>query len=369
MLIKLYKEDSNASSGVISISGSTGAVLSGGTTYGYIHVNAEYCFFCVDTYGVTIFDDSGVCVYVPRPYIGGDPMNIAIGFGANDGRLFGYGSFVEFVRSPLSAIDFNRCVALNSDAVSVTNVKSIIRFTHTVWENSAVSDTYYTPEDNPFITLVSGPSNNPCFACTTDYTDDAGYRTEIGITPIRSTLHGKRGALQRIKASADYYMASEDNPSGSYYTYIFQLHNAGFTPPSSWATDPPPLAIRVSNDGTLKAFVTYIANGAVPASDNSRISDEYILGTFARDTWMHLEVEARIGWNKKLAARLIIKVDGQERLNINTPLGFNITKTGGYVNTHFGNYDPEWHSIGDDDTKHREVLVTNIRWQGTQNIN
>jgi hypothetical protein len=196
---------------------------------------------------------------------------------------------------------------------------------------------------------------------------DFGYRTEIGITPIKSTLHGKIGGLQRFKASADYFMSSAENATGEYYTYIFQFHNSGFTPPQGWPTDPPPLALRLDPYGHLKAFVTYVANGAVPASDNERTADEYDLGEFEMDKWMHLEVECRIGWSKALAPKLVIRINGQERLNIETPIGFNIVSTGGYVNTHFGLYCPQWHDATFENM-HREILVTNIHWEGTQNI-
>lgn len=367
MLIKLYKEDSSVTENVISISGTYGSVSFAGITYGYIHANAIYCLFCVDTFGVTIFDDSGVKVYVPLQYMDGNPRNIAFGFGANVGRLFGYSSFVELVSSSLSPLDFNKCVALNRGATSDSRVKGSIRFTHTVWNNGASNSEYYIPEDNPYMELVTGLSNNPCIKCTTDYSTDSGYRTEIGITPIKSTLHGKIGGLQRFKVSADYFMASSENATGEYYAYIFQFHNAEFTPPQGWPTDPPPLTVRIDPNGHLKAFVTYVANGAVPASDNERTADEYDLGEFEMDKWMHLEVECRIGWSKALAPKLVIRINGQERLNIDTPIGFNIVSTGGYVNTHFGLYCPQWHDATFENT-HREILVTNIHWEGTQNI-
>ena len=369
MLIKLFSANNDPTDNVISISGPNGTVSSSNITYGHIHVNSIFCLFCVDTKGVTIFDDSGVRVFVPCVYTKGAPKNIAFGFGANEGRLFGYSSFVEFVRNPLSPLDFNRCVALNRGADSVATVKSAIRFTHTVWANGSASNTdYYIPESNPFMSLVTGLSNNPCIKCVADYATDSGYRTEIGITPIRNvSLHGKLGGLQRFKVSADYYMASDANAEGEYYTYIFQFHNAGFTPPQGWPTDPPPLTVRIAPNGHLAAFVTYVANGAVPASDNARTADEYDLGTFEMDKWMHLEAEARIGWSKALAPKLVIRINGQERLNIDTPFGFNIVKTGGYVNTHFGLYCPQWHDAVFANA-HREILVTNIRWEGTQNI-
>ena len=370
MLIKLYKENSSTTENVISISGANGAVSYGGQTYGYIHPNTAYCLFCIDAYGVTIFDDCGVKVYIPFAYTEGLQKNIAFGFGANVDRLFGYGSFVEFVRNPLCALDFSRCVANNRLATGATSkATAAIRFTHDVWNNGQSSSVYYVPENNPAMSLDTGLSNNPCIKCIADYESDAGYRTEIGITPIRNlTLHNKLGGLQRFKVSADYFMASAENATGEYYTYIFQFHNAGFTPPQGWPTDPPPLTVRIDPNGHLKAFVTYVANGAVPASDNERTADEYDLGEFKMDKWMHLEVECRIGWSRALAPKLVIRINGQERLNIETPIGFNIVRTGGYVNTHFGLYCPQWHDATFENM-HREILVTNIHWEGTQNIN
>lgn len=360
-LIKFYGDSS------ISIS-PTGAISYDGVTYGCIHVNAAYTVLRVTSTTVTIVDDTGITVRIPLAYSQGKPMTIAFGFGANVGRLFGYGSFVEFVKAPQTVLDFNKCIYHNRIGESRSDIKSSIRFAHSVWSNGATNSFYYIPEDNPSMSLEPGLSNNPCINCIVDYADDQGYRTEIGVTPIKSTLHGKLGGLQRFKASADYYMSSEYNLGGNYYTYIFQLHNAGFTPPQGWPTDPPPLSVRIDQNGRLKAFVTYVATGDVPSSDNERTADEYDLGTFEMDKWMHLDVEARIGWSKTLAPRLVIKIDGQERLNIATPIGFNIVSNGGYVNTHFGLYCPQWHDAVFENM-HREILVTNIHWQGTQNIN
>ena len=362
-VIKLYNDAS------IAI-GTTGSISYNGVTYGGIHYNAQYCLWYVMPEGVIIIDDTGVITRVPYAYTQGKPMQIALGFGANVGRLFGYGSFVEFVKMPLTPLDFTRCVAYNRlGNENNTYVKAAVRFTHDVWNNGQSSSVYYVPEDNPSMTLATGISNNPCIKCVVDYDEDAGYRTEIGITPVRKgSLHNRLGGLQRFKASADYYMASADNASGEYYTYIFQFHNAGFTPPQQWATDPPPLTVRIAPNGHLIAAVTYVTNGAVPASDNSRTLDEYDLGVFEMDKWMHLEVEARIGWRNVLAPQLIIRVNGQERLNIQTPIGFNIVSSNGYVNTHLGLYCPQWHSATYSNM-HREILITNIRWEGTQDIN
>ena len=362
--VKVFDDSSNVIAGAISI-GASGNVRYNRQVYGKIHVNAAYDVLIVNSDSVTLYDDSGVETRIPVSYTPDKPMNIALGFGA-DASLYGYGSFVEFVKRPMQTLDFNRCVAENEDASSLSAVRDVIRFTHAVWNGGAVASFYSKPSDNPYMEIVSGLSNNPCIKCICDYAVDNGYRTEIGITPIRGSLKGILGGLQRFRVSADYFMASADNPgTDDFYTYIFQLHDANFAM-QGW-NDGPPLDLRVYN-GKLSAYVCYIDNGAVPQGDNVHTVDSYDLCDWTMDAWHHIEVEARIGWRNVLAPRLIIRVDGIERLNIETPLGYNIVSSGGYVNTHFGNYVPQWHDASYP-TTHSEVIVTNIRWEGTQNVN
>lgn len=365
-LVKVFDDSTTISAGAVSIS-ANGGVSYNSVTYGYIHTNAAYVVLVVNSDSVTVYDDSGIEVRAPVSYTSDKPMNIALGFGANAGRLFGYGSFVEFVKRPMQMLDFNKCVAMNEDADSFAAAKSVVRFTHAIWDNNAASATvYYKPSANPYMETVQGPSNNPCIKCIADYDDDAGYRTEIGITPIKGSLKGKLGGLQRFRTSADYFMASEDNLGmDEYYVYIFQLHDSNFSV-AGW-TDGPPFTLRVK-DGKLSAHVCYIDDGNVPQGDNVHTVDAYELCDWTMDAWHHIEVEARIGWRNVLAPRLIVRVDGVERLNIATPIGYNIVSSGGYVNTHYGLYTPQWHDT-EYDHMHREVLVTNIRWEGTQYVN
>lgn len=364
-IVKVFNDSNIITDGAISI-GATGTVSYLGNTKGYIHTNASYIVLVVNSDSVTVYDDSGIETRFPVSYTSDKPMNIALCFGTNAGRLFGYGSFVEFVKRPMQRLDFNRCVIENEDADSYSIAKSVIRFTHGIWNNGAVATIYYKPSANPYMESVQGLSNNPCIKCICDYAEDNGYRTEIGITPIRGSLKGKLGGLQRFHASADYFMASADNPgTDDFYTYIFQLHDANFAV-QGW-TDAPPFVLRVKGN-RLYAFVCYKTDGSVPTGDNVHANDEYNLCEWEMDAWHHIEVEARIGWRNVLAPRLIVRVDGREVLNVTTPIGYNIVSSDGYVNTHFGNYCPEWHS-GTYTTKHSEVLVTNIRWEGTQNVN
>ncbi len=364
-LVKVFDDSNTVTDGAISI-GSNGSVSYNSVKYGDIHINAAYVVMVVNSDSVTVYDDSGIEVRIPVSYTSDKPMNIALGFGANAGRLFGYGSFVEFVKRPMQTLDFNRCVAMNEDTDSAAAAKSVIRFTHGIWDNGAVATVYYKPSENPYMESAQGLSNNPCINCICDYAEDNGYRTEIGITPIKGSLKGKLGGLQRFRASADYYMASADNPGvNDFYTYIFQFHDANFDV-QGW-TDAPPFVLRVKGN-RLYAFVCYKTDGSVPSGDNVHANDEYDLCEWEMDAWHHVCVEARIGWRNVLAPRLIVRVDGIERLNIETPLGYNIVSSGGYVNTHFGNYVPQWHDAAYT-TSHSEVLVTNIRWEGTQNVN
>ena len=366
--IKLFDTTANITDSTIIIAGNR-TIQFAQQSYGSIHVNATYIILYITPDGVTLFDDTGINVFVPVTLADASKMNIALMFGNTGDRAYGFGSFVEFVKRPMQTLNFNKCIIKNRAADSATAIKSVIRFSHGVWDNGSSITFYFTPDSNPYMEDTSsnfGLSNNPCIKCVADYAEDYGYRTEIGVTPIKTSLDGKLGALQRIHASADYYMPSAQNQgTDDFYTYIFQIHDSGFTL-QGW-TDGPPLALRVKS-GRLSAHVCYIDDGAVPQSDNRHTVDAYDLCAWAMDTWHHVEVEARIGWRDVLAPRLIVWVDGKEVLNREMPIGYNIVTSGGYVNTHWGVYTPEWHDLTFEHT-HAEIYVTNIHWEGTQNVN
>ena len=367
-LIKLFDTTVSASASVLSIS-TLGVVSYGGTNYGNLHQNSLFYVVYINGDFVYICDDTGIGLVVPCPYQAGKPKNIALGFATNSGRIFGYGAFIEFIKRDMSPINLERAIAENAIGEPSSAVKSIVAFTHT--HGNAESDFYYTPQDNPYMAEVSsGISNNLCVKCIADYADDTGYRTEVKIAPVASNLKNKFGGLQRVKFSADYYVDSNENiDNDDYYTYIFQIHDNNFVK-TGWG-DPPPLSIKFKG-GKLFASVTYIADGSIPASDpdnpNDHVLDDYELAPFEMDKWHKLEVEARIGWKSNMSPRLVIKVDGIERLNIKTPLGYNIVSSLGIVGTHCGVYCPQF-KTGTFANKYREVLVTNINWQGTQNMN
>ena len=367
-LIKLFDNTAGASTSVLAVS-PLGVVSYGGVNYGNLHQNALYYVLYVDGNTVSIFDDTGIGLVIPVPYTSGKPKNIALGFATNSGRIFGYGAFIEFIKRDMAPINLERAISANAIGEPAAAVKSIIAFTHT--HGNAESDFYYTPQDNPYMGVVqSGISNNLCVKCIADYDDDTGYRTEVKIAPVASNLKNKLGGLQRVKFSADYYVDSNENiDNDDYYTYIFQIHDNNFVK-SGWG-DPPPLSIKFKG-GKLFASVTYISDGSIPASDpdnpNDHVLDDYELAPFEMDKWHKLEVEARIGWKNNMSPRLIVKVDGIERLNIQTPFGFNIVSSGGIVGTHCGVYCPQF-KTGTFANKYREVLVTNINWQGSQNMN
>lgn len=372
-LIKLYNDTAfiTSGNGCIQINGTNRNVIFNNATYGTLHADTTYVLLYITPDAVTLYDDTGVCVTVPRAYTKGLPKNIAMVFGGAAGRTYGYGSFVEFVKKPMQPLDFDRCILSNRAVNNLNKIKSIISFSRSRWVNNANQmDFYYKPEDNPTMEVVttSTLSNNSCIKCTVNYNPDNQYRSEIGIRPIDGSLHNKQGGLQRIITSADYYMDSDANASSTYDSYIMQIHDSNFAV-EGWV-DGPPLALHVSGDlQKLKAYICYIDDGAIPQGDNRHTVDVYDLCDWEMDKWMHIEVEARIGWRTVLAPRLIIRVNGVERLNLQTPIGYNIVSSGGYVTTHYGLYCPQLHYSPTPENPQREILVTNIKFKGTQSIN
>ncbi len=366
--IKLFDDTSGATAGVVSIS-VQGLVSYGGVSYGSLHQNSLYYVLYIDGNYLTIYDDVGLGLIIPVSYQSGKPMNIALGYGTNSGRIFGYGAFIEFIKKNLAVYDITRAINCNTIGEPLSNVKGRVQFTHTYGNGS--SNAYFTPDDNPYMSTVqSGISNNVCIKPVIDFADDTGYRTEIKFVPVVTDLINKIGGLQRIKFSADYYFDSNENiDDGDFYTYIFQIHDASFAA-TGW-NDAPPVTLRFMNN-VLYASVSYIDDGIVPATDpldpNRHTTDLYELCNFAYDVWHKIEVECRIGWKNNMGSRLIVKVDGVERLNISTPIGYNIVSSGGYVTTVTGVYCPEWKTASYQNT-HREALITNIHWEGTQQAN
>ena len=337
-----------------SISGTQGNVSYQGLSAGRLHVNTEYYIIYISENYVEIYDDTGVSVVLPIAYQNGLPLTLELGFGTNANRLFGYSAYIEMAKKQIVDLDFDRCVKENQSGEVFAPLKSLISFTHTTPSGSTA--TYYPTSPNHIIT-PSGISNNLCYASIIDWQTDNGYRSETKIVSANSNLTNKNGGLQRFKFSADVRLNSEDNPSGEYNTYIFQLHDAGFSL-AGWV-DAPPLAIRLR--GTkLYAMVNYIDDGAVPESDNRHTTDEYELCDFSFDAWHHIDIQARIGWKNSLLPQLVIIVDGVERLNLDTPIGFNIVSSGGYVLIQFGVYCPQLTSGAYADA-HREVLYTNVK--------
>ena len=265
---------------------------------------------------------------------------------------------------PISAIDIDKSVYDQETEVSPQADTITTYFTHSY--GAGISDFYTKPADNPYTEkITSDHTNNLCIKCEADYDDDTGYRTEIAIRPIKSSLKDTYGGLQRFDFSADYYMDSDYNiDNNDYYTYIFQLHDANFSV-AGW-TDAPPLALRVIG-GKIYAYVAYIDTGNIPAGDNVHTSDGYLLGDFEMDKWHHIEVKARIGWKTSLLSKLTIALDGVEVLDIKTPIGFNIVSSDGWVNVQTGLYIPEWRT-GTYTDRHREIMISNIKWKGTQHL-
>lgn len=367
--VKFYNEEAtNASSyPYISIHRTSKVVAYNGVTYGAIHKAAKYCVWYVQKDSVTVMDDTGITITIPVEYNDTDPMSIALGFGNNSNRLFAYGSFVEMVRRPLMPLEFQRSVNYNRDSDSNSSVLTTIRFLRGQYLNGeGVVNTYKVPELNPAMTLSNNKlSNNDAIECSIDYSDNNEFRSEIEITPVRvQNFSEQLGGLQRIVASADCYMPSAGNPSNNYMTYIMQIHDVNFSV-TGWK-DPPPLAIKIDN-GRLKATVAYRSDGSVPTGDNEYVSTDYDLCAWNMDTWMHIEIESRIGWNYALAPMLVVKVDGVEHLTLQSPIGFNIVSSNCYVDTRFGLYAPEWinSSAGEIATLKRNIIFTNINWSGT----
>ena len=344
---------------LFTISGTQGSIVYSGRTVGRLHVNTQYYVVFVTQDRVKVIDDVGVSVTLPIAYTDEKQLTFELGYGTNAGRKFGYSSYVEMTKRTLVDLDFDRCVKENESDESYAQLKSLISFTHSS-ETGGSTAKYYPAESSDHEVEQSGISNRLCYASIVDYASDTGYRTETKIVSVNSNLTNKNGGLQRFHFDADLRMNSADNPSGAYNTYVFQLHDAGFAL-TGWV-DAPPLAVRV-RDGKLYAMINYIDDGAIPESDNRHTTDEYELCSFSYDEWHHIDITARIGWKTGLMPKLTIKVDGIERLNIDTPIGFNIVSSGGYVVTQFGAYCPELKG-GTYPDAHREVLYTNINWNG-----
>lgn len=368
--VKFYNaEATNATSyPYVNIHQSSRVIQYNGAAVGGIHKTAKYCIWYVQKDSVTIIDDTGITNRIPIQYNDTDPMTVALGFAHNSGRKFTYGSFVELIKRPLMKFDVQRATQCNrEDGTSTTAVLTSVRFTRGQYLNGqGTSDAYVTPELNPAMALSNIKlSNNDAIECSIDYSNNNEYRSEIQINPVRVTdFSQKIGGLQRIVMSANCFMPSSDNPTNNYRTYIVQIHDQNFAV-SGWH-DPPPLALKVYN-GRLYASVAYRQDGSVPTGDDVYVSDDYDLCAFSMDTWHKLELEMRIGWMNSLAPSLIVRVDGVECLNLQTPIGFNIVSSNGYVDSRFGLYCPEWISAGSGElaTLKRKMIYTNIKWSGT----
>lgn len=323
---------------------STGAVQYSGVTHGSLSTQSKWYLFRILKNGVYVYDDIGTWVFVPAAYIETKPMNCGMWFGTAANRIYGYGSWVEWNVEDLNSYNMNKVIEYHSQKM---------KYTH----NNTV---YNDIDQNPYVSIVqNNHSNNPCLQFICNWSDES-YRVEASIREPAANLYNEQGMLQRFKFSADYFVSS-NNLEGGYRTYIFQIHDGGFAA-DGWV-DPPPVHVHFEN-GSLYAEICYIENGEIPTGSTPYINDQYLLGELPYDEWFTLEVEARISWRDGMMPYVRICLNGSEKLNISTPVGFNIPSSGGFTDIQFGSYNPQWKGGGGAYTnKARTILATNIKFE------
>lgn len=356
--LAFYATGANSSQMETVAISSNGAVYYGGGTIGVLSSLSGYFMFVVEKDKATIFDDTGFSVEVPMKYIDGLPMNYGLYFGNNADRTYGYASWIEYKIQKLTNIDIGKLLANQASLVStVRQYKDGDTAPMVNWPGS------------PYIYVLTDSDNDPRYKHTNapvlkchDDWEDHSYRTEFRTTVNIKNLE-RFGSLQRHKFSADYYLPSADNLPSTYTTTIFQVHDSDFYT-DGW-TDPPPVKIDFDANGKLTAQITSIPDGTIPtgasSSENRIVRTTYELCDAPMDEWFNIEVDCRVAWLSGLMPYVRIIVNGNEKLNVSIPVGYNIISSNGYTHIQTGLYTPSW-KTGTYNNMSRTIYLANIKY-------
>lgn len=340
---------------------STGIVLYESSALGYFDCKTNWLFFEVMPNAVTMYDDSGNRLVAPVEFSDTDPKNYGIYFGAT--YKYGITSVAEWAVKHLNSLDAVR-------AIGTKSISGLSHYMDTfIYSRSYISGGQRYTVSNPgdqYVKVITPTdddptieyTNNPILRCQMDWSDGT-YRSEIGIT---GTLPYD-SILQRHEASIDYYIPSVDNPesgtaSEQFDTYILQIHDLYFSA-TGWL-DPPPVFVTFKG-GKLYATVCYIENGEIPTQNSIIKQDKYYLCDVPNG-WFTLGLKLRTAYKAGFSPYLTISINGVDKLNVYTPIGFNIYRDGGLTRLTFGLYAPNW-AYQEYSTAHRKVYIANVKYK------
>lgn len=340
---------------------STGVVLHESAALGYLDCATAWLFFEVMPDSVTIYDDSGNRLVAPIDFLNEDPKNYGIYFGAT--YKYGITSLAEWSACPLNAINIDRVIR-NKDITGLAHYMDTLIYSRSYMSNGQ-RYTVSNPGDQ-YIKVVDDADNDPVIEYTNNAIiraqmtwTDGTYRSEVGITGRLPYV----GVMQRHEASIDYYIPATDNPESAdpneqFDTYILQIHNLYYSAPG-WL-DPPPVFVSYKG-GKLYATVCYTENGEAPDSASVIKQDRYYLCDVPAD-WFTLGLKLRTAYKKGFGPLLTISINGVDKLNVYTPIGFNIYRDGGLTRLTFGLYAPNW-AYHEYATASRKVYIANVKYK------
>lgn len=346
----------------IQFDDSVGSIRLGSTIVGYLDELTKWLFFRLMEDGIDVWDDAGNHVHIDEQFSDSDPMNYGLYFGKN--YDYGVMSFAEWKVCELDSLNISRLANLHESTHSHNT--NTLRYARSYKLNGERKTDYDADVPSTYVGLLSSSSpihdytNNPIIRAAMSWGEDNTYRCEAGITG--SLLFD--GALERHRVSVDYYIPSATNPESpvaaqQYETYIMQVHDTEFAT-ENWS-DPPPVYLT-HKGGKLYATVCYIANGEIPTGNSVVIRDTYYLCDVP-DGWFNVKLEVRTACLDGLDPSLIISVNGVEKLNISTQVGYNIYPDGGKTRVTFGIYCPGWTYTDPQEYGTREIYITNVKYE------
>lgn len=340
---------------------STGIVLHESTAIGYLDCATNWIFFEVMPDSVTMYDDAGNRLVAPIEFSEEDPKNYGVYFGAT--YRYGITSLAEWTVSPLNTINIDRIIR-NKDIIGLAHYMDTLIYSRS-YMSAGQRYTVSNPGDQ-YVKVLEESDNDPVInytnaaivRCQMDWSDGT-YRSEVGI----SGRLPYEGVMQRHAASIDYYIPAASNPESAdpdeqFDTYIMQIHDLYYSAPG-WL-DPPPVYVSYKG-GKLYATVCYIENGEVPDSASIIKQDRYYLCDIPND-WFTLGLKLRTAYKKGFGPLLTISINGVDKLNVYTPIGFNIYRDGGLTRLTFGLYAPNW-AYHEYATAQRKVYIANVKYK------